>query len=526
MMQLNSNNSKDFILIKKGCRKYPFLFSQSTTMKKLILLFAFAISATLTHAEKVYDFNTTCQQAYSEIIKLRITRGQQLINQAKQQNPDNLIPLMLEGYIDFFVLFFNEDPSEYKKRREDFGKRLDAFSDGPDNSPFYNYSRAITLLQRASVGIKFGERLSAGLDFKRAFSILKDNRRKFPDFLPNNMLYGPLQVVIGTIPSNYRWAANLFGLKGSIKNGMAMMRGVIDSNDPWAKLFSNEAIFYYCYLKYYIENKPEEVFEFIESRKLDVVNNHLFTYLAGNLGLNNKRTAYAEKVISNRNKSNEYLQVSVWDFELGYANLYHLDYAEAIQYFERFNRNFKGKFYVKDGLQKLSWAYYLQGNKAAAERVRLQLLKSGNTDSDADKKAQKEAKTGEWPNVLLLKARLLNDGGYHKEALTLLHGKSTNDFNNPEDALEFTYRVARIYDDAGNDDAAITAYNTAINLGINRKEYYAARAALQVGFIYEKRGQKDLAIAYFKKVLGMGDHDYKDSLDQRAKSGIERCTDG
>jgi tetratricopeptide (TPR) repeat protein len=160
---------------------------------------------------------------------------------------------------------------------------------------------------------------------------------------------------------------------------------------------------------------------------------------------------------------------------------------------------------------------------AAAERTRQRLLRSGGTDTDADKKAHSEAKTGIWPNIYLLKARLLNDGGYHKEAIAMLHGKSSKDFPKPEEALEFTYRVARIYDDLQNDDAAIKAYESAIKLGINRKEYYAARAALQIGFIYEKRGQKATAISYYQKCLDMDDHDYKDSLDQKAKAGILRC---
>lgn len=492
-------------------------------MKRIVLVILFICCTFITRAEKVYDFNSVCQQAYAEITRLKISSGLALIKQAKLQNEDNLVPLMLEGYIDFFVLFFNENADEYKKRKENFSQRLNAFADGPQNSPFYNYSRAITLLQRAAVGIKFGERLGAGLDFKKAFSLIKDNRKKFPAFQPNNMLLGPLQVVIGTVPANYKWAASLFGLKGSITNGMSLMRNFINSNDPWARLFNNEAIFYYCYLKFYIENKPDEVFQFIETRKLDVVNNHLFTYLAANLGINNKKTAYAERIIENRNKSADYLNISVWDFELGYASLYHLDYVESITHFNRFIKNFEGNFYVKDALQKLSWAYYLQNNMDAAERVRQQLLRSGNTDTDADKKAHKEARTGHWPNTLLLKARLLNDGGYHKEALTLLHGKSTADFKDAGDALEFTYRVARIYDDMGNDEAALNAYNAAIGLGRYRKEYYAARAALQAGFIYEKQGQKAIAIAYFQRVLDMGDHDYKDSLDQRAKSGIARC---
>jgi tetratricopeptide (TPR) repeat protein len=503
--------------------KVDDLLSTFKMMKRLCIAALVIFCAFSASAEKVFDFNNTCQQAYAEIIKLKLNNGQQLINQARQQNPDNLIPEMLEGYIDFFTLFFNEDAGEYKKRKGRFGTRLDAFSEGPANSPFYNYSRAITYLQRATVGIKFGERLGAAWDFKKAFSIIKDNRSKFPSFQPNNMLLGPLQVVIGSVPANYKWATSLFGMKGSINGGMKLMGNFINSNDTWARLFNNEASFYYCYLKFYLENKPDEVFQFIQSRRLDMVNNHLFTYLGANLGINNKQNEFAENVIVNRNKSPEYINTAIWDFEMGYAKLNHLKYQEAINYFTRFINNFKGKFYVKDALQKLSWAYYLKGDMAAAERTRQQLLKSGNTDTDADKKANKEAKTGIWPSVLLLKSRLLSDGGYHKEALNMLQGKSTSDFPKPEEALEFTYRVARIYDDLERDDSAINAYLAVIKLGVNRKEYYAARAALQIGFIYEKRGQSVLAISYFQKVLDMDDHDYKDSLDQRAKSGIQRC---
>ncbi|MEJ0081409.1 MAG: tetratricopeptide repeat protein [Puia sp.] len=60
----------------------------------------------------------------------------------------------------------------------------------------------------------------------------------------------------------------------------------------------------------------------------------------------------------------------------------------------------------------------------------------------------------------------------------------------------------------------------------NRREYYGARAALQIGYIYESQGDKKTALIYFRKVLDMKSHDYKNALDQKAKAGIERCTEG
>jgi tetratricopeptide (TPR) repeat protein len=341
--------------------------------------------------------------------------------------------------------------------------------------------------------------------------------------VPNDLIYGSLQAVIGTIPKGYKWIASLFGMRGSLTEGMKTVKGFINSNDPQAKIFFNETAFVYPYLMFYIENKKEEALAFTQQRKLDLVNNHLHAYMAANLGINNKQSAYSQNIILSRKQSDEYIKTEIWDFELGFTKIYHLETQDAIKYLESFLNNFKGKFYVRDAYQKLSWCYYLQGNLAKAEEVRKNILKRGATDTDADKQALKDAKSGKWPNVLLLKARLLSDGGYAKEAAGLLQGKTEDEFTKEEDKLEFAYRVARIYDDLDRDDDAIRNYLIAIRLGENRKEYYAARAALQIGQIYEKRGQKAMAITYYQKCLDMEDHEYKDSLDQRAKSGIARC---
>lgn len=492
-------------------------------MKKLFVLVTTYFFVGVSFSQKVYVFDSTCKSAYKEIIKLKLSRGEELINKAKTENPGNLIPLLLESYIDFFVLFFNEDSAEYRIRKSNFDDRLAAFDSGPHDDPFYRYSKGLTYLQRAAVKIKFGERYSAGWDFKKANSQIKENRKAYPSFEPNKMLYGPLQVVLGTVPEGYRWITSLFGMKGSINEGMQVMRSFINSDDANAKLFADEATFYYCYLVFYIENNPAEVFKIIRTRKLDVVNNHLFAYLTSNLAINSKQTDFARQIIEQRNKSSEYMETAAWDFEMGYVLFHKLQLDEAVSSFDRFINNFKGQFYVKDILQKISWAYYLKGNKEEAEKYRMLTLKRGNTESDADKKAYRDAKKGLWPNEILLKARILNDGGYQKEALAILKQKPIDSFPKPEETLEYSYRMARIYDDMGKGDEAIKFYETAVRLGKDRTEYYAARAALQMGYIYESRNQKALAIASYKKCLKMGDHEYKDSIEQRAKAGIARC---
>lgn len=472
--------------------------------------------------QKHFDFNNNCQQAYRDIIQVKLGAGQKMLDAEKKRDPNNLIPLFLENYIDFITLFFNEDPAEYQSRKEMEDKRMQWMSEGPESSPFYLFTKSVIHFQWAAIKIKFGNNWDAGWEFRRSFLQSKENQQKFPAFQPTIMLSGTMQVVAGTIPDGYKWLSSLLGIKGNITQGMQQLERFLTARDPWAMLYHDEAIFYYLYLKFYMENKRSAVFNFIRQNKLDVKNNYLYTYLAANLSLNDQQSAYAMQVIRQKNNSPGYLDMPVWDLEMGYASLNHLEPDAAI-YLERFLRNFKGGFYVKDVLQKISWHYYLQGDLPKAAAFREQILRKGGLESDADKQALKEAKSGKWPDKILLKARLLSDGGYYGEALQSLQGISSANFRLPEDKCEFAYRLGRIYDGLGRGDEAIAAYLTTLKTGESLKEYFAARAALQTGYIYEQRGDRTTAIAYFQKCLSLKDHDYKNSLDQKAKAGIARC---
>ena len=471
-------------------------------------------------------------------MQLRLDEGSRLLAAEEKRDPDNLIPYFLDNYVDFFQLFFNEDAAQYAAWKGRLDQRLELMSEGPEGSPFHLFTRSVIHFQWAAVQIKFGDNWGAAWDFRRSFLQSKECARSFPAFLPAAMLSGTMEVVAGTIPDGYKWLSNLLGIKGSVVSGMQKLEHFISADEPLAALFRDEASFYYLYLQFYILNKHAEVFGFIQQHRLDVRNNHLFTYLYANLCLNDQRSALAERIIREMNSSPGYMDMPVWDMEMGYAALNHLE-PEAAFYLERFLRRFKGRFYVKDVLQKLSWDAYLKGDQARADSFRVLVLRRGGAESDADRQALKEARSGKWPNKLLLKARLLSDGGYFAEALRVLAGagpsfgagqaagtaKSSGATlsSDPVERCEYAYRMGRIYDGLGRDSAAIGAYDKTIAIGEQLQAYYAARAALQAGYICERRRDKTRAVVYFERCLGMKDHDYKNSLDQRAKAGIARC---
>ena len=123
----------------------------------------------------------------------------------------------------------------------------------------------------------------------------------------------------------------------------------------------------------------------------------------------------------------------------------------------------------------------------------------------------------------LLKARLLEDGGYFAASLQLLQNKNSSDFHAGRDQVEYTYRMGRLQDDLGRAAAAIPYYEKTFSQGKQLREHFAARAAWHLGVIFERRKELARAIRWYEQCLSLKDHDYKNSLDQLAKAGLLRC---
>ncbi len=183
--------------------------------------------------------------------------------------------------------------------------------------PLRLFTRSVIYFQWAAIDIKFGDRWDAAWSFRRSFLAGKENLGILPDFEPSLMLQGAMQVAAGTIPPGYQWLGNLLGIQGTIDDGMHNLEEMLNSTDPFAKLFHEEAVFYFLYLKFHIQHQQEEVFQYIAQHRLDTKNNHLFTFLAANLSLNNQMAASAEQIIQNRNPGTDYLDMPVWDIATG-----------------------------------------------------------------------------------------------------------------------------------------------------------------------------------------------------------------
>ncbi len=211
------------------------------------------------------------------------------------------------------------------------------------------------------------------------------------------------------------------------------------------------------------------------------------------------------------------------DFLHGECYLRTLNSSMAKKEFHKFLSNFKGQNYLKDAWQKTAWAALIENDTLSYLKNIQQVLKHGDSFIDADKHAEKLAKSGDIPNIDLLKARLLFDGGYYKEAEEILFSIIENEIPLAE-RVEKNYRLGRIGHKTSNYSNAKEYYKITIETGSDLTLYFAANAALKLGNIYELEKDTTLASHYYNIVLDLNFNEYRNSIRVRAKQGLKRVS--
>jgi tetratricopeptide (TPR) repeat protein len=148
----------------------------------------------------------------------------------------------------------------------------------------------------------------------------------------------------------------------------------------------------------------------------------------------------------------------------------------------------------------------------------------GNTIAESDKVAQKFyenfQKTKTLPNKILIKLRLLFDGGYFEEAQNELVSLTEKSFTNKKDQAEFNYREGRVYQKLNQLDKAVNYFEKSVELAASEEWVFAPNSALQLGYIHLQKGQKNKAKAYFEQAIAYKNHEYKTSVDNKARAAL------
>src|ERR1022692_2826449 len=164
-------------------------------MLRILAFYCFLSFSISFSARASFVMNDNCIAAYYKIISLRIEEGKLLLEKEKATNPGNDMPYFLENYIDFITLFISEDKDIFDKIKSNMDSRLKKFKNSDVNSPFYLYTQADIYLQWALVRIKFKEYFSAAIEIEKAYKLLNENKKRFPDFIANNKGLGLLHAI-------------------------------------------------------------------------------------------------------------------------------------------------------------------------------------------------------------------------------------------------------------------------------------------------------------------------------------------
>lgn len=487
---------------------------------KKAFFFLLLISGLCVKAQ-VFDFDAGSRTAYNAAIALKLDESSTMLAAAEKKNPDNLITVYLQNYIDFLRIYTTDTRAMYDKLKTNKDIRLSQLMAGDPGSPYYLFTQAEVNLQWAALSIKFGEYVNAIFEIRKAYKALEQNQNRFPDFKANKKSLGVLYALLGSVPDKYKWGLNLLGMEGSVQKGINYLKEVTEYGRTNDFIYQEETITFYAFLLLHLQNDAETAWNVLQQNGFPKKDNLMNVYTCAHVGIYGKHTGPALQLLLNRPTDAAFTAFPFLNYLTGLAKLNQLE-PDADTYFKQYIAAYKGDNHIKSSYQKIAWGYLLKGDTTNYRHFTDKVLHHGGNTLDADKQAQKEAESGRMPLASLLRARLLFDGGYYERAAGEMNRLTENSFANTEDQTEYYYRTARIYDEWNKKDSALALYGKAIDKGKNLPRYFAANSAFETGKIYEGRGDTVKAEQFYNLCLSFENHEYKNGLDQKAKAGLNR----
>lgn len=495
---------------------------------KLLPIFVFLMFASI-GAHASFDFNENCKLIYNQIINLQITEARTGIASEQKNNPENKISILLENYIDFIGVVTGETETDLDKLTAARNRRLQSISSENMDSPWFLHTQGMIYLQNAMAKMMFDERVSAGMDFSNAFHLIEENTKKYPSFLPGKSALGFMQTLAGTIPDDYRWMLKPFKISGSVEEGLQNVKQSFESakSSPAYKFMLPEIAFCYSFLAINIANDKvltaNMINEYYQEPLASVLkNSQLLRFAFVNMLIKTGKNDEAISLLKTPLQIKPSAYLNSLNYQLGLCKLNRQD-KDAHIYLLKFTSSSRGSAYIRSAYERIAWFYLLKNDTANYNFYMKRILLRGSNLIDSDKQAYGHAKNHIVPERRLLCARLLFDGGYYDKALEVLQDwKANNHAASKDFQLEYIYRTARVYDCSGRVNEAISWYRETIISGNGSGSYLPANAALQLGLLYERTGDKNQARTYFQKVLSMDFDEYRFSIRQKAKAGMNR----
>ncbi len=476
---------------------------------------------------KHFDLDSIHQSVYHEAIQLKTISAKKQILTLKEQYPENLATFFVEEIADFYAVLGLSSRDAFELYKSKNSERITIFENCEVKSPFIKFSLAEFYIHRAITRVFFGEKIKAVFDLKKANSYANKNITEYPLFQLNDKPKSLLNIIFGSIPPSVKWASALISLNGNYNKGIAELNRLLN----FTYVNENEYCFFFEILTYKTIISQRSTASNSDKRTLsmyfntlsvrnELAKNYLLIYAWGDYQIKNGQNDAAINVFSSMQKSEDYIPFWTIEFLWGIALQNKLDEA-CVRHFNAYIQGVKTGNYVNASYQRLAWQSIMNQNPQGYFKY-IRMINKKNNITEQDQAANFEQQSNLQPNIQLLKARLLFDGGYYLKSQEELRKINIHKMVGKIFVLEYYYRMARILDKLKNNTQSLILYNKVIIDGSSIENYYAANAALNAGNICESINDKTKAVFYYKKCLSLSPNQYKESIHQKAKIGLER----
>jgi Tetratricopeptide repeat len=499
------------------------LFEGSLPLFRKLFIILYSLLTTISPSKASnFEINPTIISAYSEISKTKLVTGRAILERDKSNNG---FKVYLKSYADLIQLLITEDKVFYPQFIDNQDSRLEYLANLDSKSPYARMLQAEVHLHTAFVRLKFGHEIKGAWEIIKAYKLLEANNKEFPSFIPNQKSLGLLHILIGSTPENYQWVANLLGLKGNIKQGLAELQNAIQKDSFWGQEAQLINYLIHAYILTFSTKQLVDFQEFIKENP----DNQLFVFFGITTLMKEGKSEIALSILENRIIDKEHLPFPFLEYLKAEILLQKGQYQIASKLYQNFLSKYKGFNFVKDTYYKLFLCHWLNDENVKAISFLEKIQSVGENIVESDKAATKFSAnflakkfSKSIPQKVLMKARLAFDGGYYDHALNLINTYSENSFDNASDRAEWNYRKGRIYQKLNNLSQAIVSFEQAIALSENQNYSYGASSALQLGYIFQGKNEKQRAKSYFEKAISFKKHEYKNSVDNKAKAALNQ----
>jgi hypothetical protein len=305
-------------------------------------------------------------------------------------------------------------------------------------------------------------------------------------------------------------------MEGSTETGLKELETLRLSDSPLAL----EANFIHALIQGFLLQQPAAGIGEINSLRAQYPNNRLALFLGSALAIKNNQSENALFMLDSLGAYSEGIPLYYSDYLRGEIYLHKGEYLNSISSYRWFINHYNGQNGIKDAYYKIGLCYWLNGNTNDAEEIFKQAKSRGKEASEADKYAARSLAEAELPHIKLTKARYATDGGYYSQARQILDSLQPQEMPTKRDRVEYLYRKARLSHKLNDLEAAKPFYQQTVELSGDEEWYYAPNACLQLGYIVWSEGNATLAKSYFNKAMSYNKHEYKNSIDSKAKSAI------